>query len=174
MSASDATTTIYVSDTAKEIETKVNKYAFSGGKQEMAEQKEKGADLDVDVAYQVGHETLMQQQHKLILSCHSLTHSLTHFWHIGFLGLAPRHGICSASQLDALKPFWVFNFCVLGPHGICNASQLEPPPTVYAAELSGRFLETCLDQEIPRSGCSFSATTTPRFRSLQTSTGPGQ
>jgi tryptophanyl-tRNA synthetase len=70
MSASDATTTIYVSDTAKEIETKVNKYAFSGGKQEMAEQKEKGADLDVDVAYQVGHQTLKQQQHKLILSSH--------------------------------------------------------------------------------------------------------
>lgn len=30
----------------------VNKYAFSGGKVEQAEQREHGADLDVDVAYQ--------------------------------------------------------------------------------------------------------------------------
>jgi tryptophanyl-tRNA synthetase len=52
MSASDATTTIYVSDTPNEIKTKVNKYAFSGGQVSVEDQKAMGANLDVDVAYQ--------------------------------------------------------------------------------------------------------------------------
>mmetsp|Transcript_25468 Transcript_25468/g.60433 ORF Transcript_25468/g.60433 Transcript_25468/m.60433 type:complete len:412 (-) Transcript_25468:293-1528(-) len=52
MSASDASTTIYVTDTPDQIKTKVNKYAFSGGKVSVEDQKKEGADLDVDVAYQ--------------------------------------------------------------------------------------------------------------------------
>eukprot|EP00960_Hanusia_phi_P068803 766939-Hanusia_phi.AAC.3 len=72
MSASDASTTIYVSDTPEMIKTKVssqgsfffavlegdgrlsqvNKYAFSGGQVSVEDQKSVGANLDVDVAYQ--------------------------------------------------------------------------------------------------------------------------
>jgi len=52
MSASDASTTIYVSDTPEMIKSKVNKYAFSGGQVTTEDQKTQGANLEVDVSYQ--------------------------------------------------------------------------------------------------------------------------
>ena len=42
MSASDPTSAIFVTDTAKQIKTKINKHAFSGGKDTEAEHREKG------------------------------------------------------------------------------------------------------------------------------------
>jgi tryptophanyl-tRNA synthetase len=41
-----------MTDTPEEIETKINKYAFSGGRDTMKEHREKGGDLKVDVPYQ--------------------------------------------------------------------------------------------------------------------------
>jgi tryptophanyl-tRNA synthetase len=52
MSASDGTSSIFLTDTAKMIKTKINKYAFSGGKDTMEEHREKGGDTDVDISYQ--------------------------------------------------------------------------------------------------------------------------
>jgi len=52
MSASDASTAIMVTDTPAQIKSKVNKHAFSGGQATLEEQRAKGANLDVDVAYQ--------------------------------------------------------------------------------------------------------------------------
>ncbi len=52
MSASDASTAIMVTDTAAQIKNKVNKHAFSGGQATLEEQRAKGANLEVDVAYQ--------------------------------------------------------------------------------------------------------------------------
>lgn len=52
MSASDETSAIFLTDSSEQIDTKIKKYAFSGGRVTAAEQKEKGADLDVDVSYQ--------------------------------------------------------------------------------------------------------------------------
>ncbi|PHH84682.1 hypothetical protein CDD83_1551 [Cordyceps sp. RAO-2017] len=52
MSASDDTSAIFLSDTAKQIKTKVNKYAFSGGRETVEEHREKGGNADVDVSYQ--------------------------------------------------------------------------------------------------------------------------
>lgn len=52
MSASDDTSAIFMTDTANQIKKKINKYAFSGGKTTLAEQKEFGGDPDVDVSYQ--------------------------------------------------------------------------------------------------------------------------
>ncbi|KAL8424796.1 hypothetical protein Efla_001010 [Eimeria flavescens] len=52
MSGSMQTTSIYVSDTPQEIADKVNKYAFSGGKATVEEQRQQGADLSVDVPFQ--------------------------------------------------------------------------------------------------------------------------
>ncbi|NP_001148802.2 Tryptophan--tRNA ligase, cytoplasmic [Zea mays] len=49
MSASDANSAIYVTDSAKEIKTKVNKYAFSGGQDSIELHRKLGANLDVDV-----------------------------------------------------------------------------------------------------------------------------
>jgi tryptophanyl-tRNA synthetase len=52
MSASVDSSAIFMKDTPKQIKTKVNKYAFSGGKVSEAEHREQGGDTDVDVAYQ--------------------------------------------------------------------------------------------------------------------------
>lgn len=51
MSASDTTSAIFVNDTPADIKNKVNKYAFSGGRQTIQEHREKGADLEVDVSW---------------------------------------------------------------------------------------------------------------------------
>ncbi|KAI3424193.1 hypothetical protein D9Q98_009549 [Chlorella vulgaris] len=51
MSASDTTSAIFVNDTPKDIRSKVNKYAFSGGGFTVEEHREKGANLDVDVPW---------------------------------------------------------------------------------------------------------------------------
>lgn len=52
MSASDDTTAIFMTDTPKQIQKKINKYAFSGGKVSVEEHRKYGGNPDVDVAYQ--------------------------------------------------------------------------------------------------------------------------
>jgi len=52
MSASDTSSAIYLTDTPEEIHAKIHKHAFSGGRATAKEQRELGADLDVDVSYQ--------------------------------------------------------------------------------------------------------------------------
>uniref|UniRef100_A0A7S3G7I8 Tryptophan--tRNA ligase, cytoplasmic n=1 Tax=Palpitomonas bilix TaxID=652834 RepID=A0A7S3G7I8_9EUKA len=51
MSASSSSSAIYVTDTANQIKKKINKYAFSGGRVSAEEQREFGANVDVDVSY---------------------------------------------------------------------------------------------------------------------------
>lgn len=43
---------IYLTDTPKQVAKKINKYAFSGGKETVEEHREKGGDISIDVAYQ--------------------------------------------------------------------------------------------------------------------------
>ena len=45
------TSAIYVTDTPKQIKDKINKYAFSGGRETLEEHREKGGDLDVDIPW---------------------------------------------------------------------------------------------------------------------------
>ncbi|KAG7879554.1 hypothetical protein KL938_003607 [Ogataea parapolymorpha] len=52
MSASDENSAIFMTDTSKQIQKKVNKYAFSGGKVSVEEHRKYGGNPDVDVAYQ--------------------------------------------------------------------------------------------------------------------------
>ena len=52
MSASDENTSIYLTDTPKQIKNKINKYAFSGGGATVEEHKEKGGNCDVDISFQ--------------------------------------------------------------------------------------------------------------------------
>ncbi|KAH7117437.1 tryptophanyl-tRNA synthetase [Dactylonectria macrodidyma] len=52
MSASDDKSAIFLNDTPKKVETKIKKYAFSGGKESVEEHREKGGDPGVDVSYQ--------------------------------------------------------------------------------------------------------------------------
>ncbi|XP_019462109.1 PREDICTED: tryptophan--tRNA ligase, cytoplasmic [Lupinus angustifolius] len=49
MSASDPNSAIYVTDSAKEIKTKVNRYAFSGGQDSVEKHRQLGANLEVDI-----------------------------------------------------------------------------------------------------------------------------
>jgi len=52
MSASDENSAIFLTDSPEMIERKIKKYAFSGGQPTAKEQREHGANLDVDVSYQ--------------------------------------------------------------------------------------------------------------------------
>ncbi|XP_068436276.1 tryptophan--tRNA ligase, cytoplasmic [Clinocottus analis] len=51
MSASDANTSIFLTDTPKQIKNKVNKHAFSGGRDTVEEHRKYGGNPDVDVAF---------------------------------------------------------------------------------------------------------------------------
>ena len=51
-SGSVKSSSIYLTDTPKVVREKIFKFAFSGGQETVEEQREKGADLNVDVAYQ--------------------------------------------------------------------------------------------------------------------------
>lgn len=52
MSASDENSSIFLTDTPKQIKNKINKHAFSGGGQSIEEHRAKGGNCDVDIAYQ--------------------------------------------------------------------------------------------------------------------------
>jgi len=52
MSSSDPNSSIFLTDTPKQIKTKVNKHAFSGGKSSVEEHREHGGDISVDIPYQ--------------------------------------------------------------------------------------------------------------------------
>jgi tryptophanyl-tRNA synthetase len=52
MSASNDSSAIFLTDSPEMIDNKIKKYAFSGGRVTAKEQRELGADLDVDVSYQ--------------------------------------------------------------------------------------------------------------------------
>ena len=52
MSSSDANSFIALTDSAKEVETKIKKYAFSGGQNTIEEHRKKGGNPDVDVSFQ--------------------------------------------------------------------------------------------------------------------------
>ena len=51
MSSSVPNSAIILTDSAKLVKTKINKYALSGGGQTVEEHREKGANLEVDVAF---------------------------------------------------------------------------------------------------------------------------
>lgn len=50
MSSSDPTSTIFLTDTAKEIANKIKKHAFSGGQVDLETHRKLGADIDIDVS----------------------------------------------------------------------------------------------------------------------------
>ncbi|XP_070038537.1 tryptophan--tRNA ligase, cytoplasmic-like isoform X2 [Nicotiana tomentosiformis] len=51
MSASDPNSAIYVTDSAKEITNKINRYAFSGGQDSIELHRKYGANLEVDIPF---------------------------------------------------------------------------------------------------------------------------
>ncbi len=52
MSSSQAQTAIFTTDTPSEVELKIKKYAFSGGRPTIEEHRKKGGNPDIDVSYQ--------------------------------------------------------------------------------------------------------------------------
>tara|TARA_Y100000310_G_C20675029_1_gene812514 strand:+ start:1022 stop:2146 length:1125 start_codon:yes stop_codon:yes gene_type:complete len=52
MSSSESGTAILTTDNPKQVETKIKKYAFSGGKETLKEHRKKGGDPEIDVSYQ--------------------------------------------------------------------------------------------------------------------------
>lgn len=52
MSASAEHTSIFLTDTPKQIRTKINRYAFSGGRDTVEDHRELGGDCSVDISYQ--------------------------------------------------------------------------------------------------------------------------
>ena len=52
MSSSKETEAIYTSDSPEIIKKKINKYAFSGGKDTIEEHRKKGGNPDIDVSFQ--------------------------------------------------------------------------------------------------------------------------
>ncbi|KAI8455286.1 tryptophanyl-tRNA synthetase [Phakopsora pachyrhizi] len=52
MSSSIDSSAIFMSDTPKQVKTKINKYAFSGGKATVEEHRKEGGRCDIDVPYQ--------------------------------------------------------------------------------------------------------------------------
>lgn len=52
MSASNNNTAIFLTDTAKQIKSKINKHAFSGGQATVEEHRQLGGNCEVDISYQ--------------------------------------------------------------------------------------------------------------------------
>lgn len=52
MAASDTNSAIFLTDSPKDIKNKINKYAFSGGRETVEEHREKGGNCEVDVSFQ--------------------------------------------------------------------------------------------------------------------------
>lgn len=53
MSGSEANSAIFLTDTPKQIKTKINKHAFSGGRVTVEEHREFGGNTDIDVSFQL-------------------------------------------------------------------------------------------------------------------------
>jgi len=68
MSSSDPTSFIALTDDAKTVKNKINKYAFSGGRATLEEHRKKGGDPHVDVAYQ--YLTLFEEDDKKLSQIH--------------------------------------------------------------------------------------------------------
>ncbi|XP_002154182.1 tryptophan--tRNA ligase, cytoplasmic isoform X2 [Hydra vulgaris] len=52
MSSSDPNSSIFLTDSAKQIKDKINKHAFSGGRSTLEEHRLKGGDISVDIPFQ--------------------------------------------------------------------------------------------------------------------------
>jgi tryptophanyl-tRNA synthetase len=52
MSSSDPRSSVFLTDSPEDVEKKINRYAFSGGRDTLEEQRRLGADLEKDVPYQ--------------------------------------------------------------------------------------------------------------------------
>ncbi len=71
MSASDSeeTNLIYLSDTPEVVKKKINKYAFSGGKDTLEEHRKKGGNPDIDISFQY-LKTIFEDDDKSLQKIH--------------------------------------------------------------------------------------------------------
>lgn len=78
MSASDQNSAIYVTDTPKQIRTKINKHAFSGGRDTKEEQQKYGANIEVDVPY--AYLTFFLEDDAELKRIHDVQYSSNHIF----------------------------------------------------------------------------------------------
>ena len=64
-SSHEDTTAIYTTDSPETVKKKINKYAFSGGKDTLVEHKRHGGNPDIDVSYQYLRMLLEEDDKKL-------------------------------------------------------------------------------------------------------------
>ena len=69
MSASEPFTTIYTTDSEKQVENKIKKYAFSGGRDTIKEHRKKGGNPDIDVSYQ--YLTFLEEDDKKLMKIYN-------------------------------------------------------------------------------------------------------
>lgn len=72
MSASDTTSSIFMTDTAGQIKNKINKHGFSGGRETEEEHRQLGGDPDVDVAYQ--YLTFFEESDEVLKQLYDVRH----------------------------------------------------------------------------------------------------
>lgn len=65
MSSSDPNSFIALTDDAKTVKSKINKYAFSGGQETLEEHRKKGGNPDIDVSFQYLRMFLEEDDNKL-------------------------------------------------------------------------------------------------------------
>jgi tryptophanyl-tRNA synthetase len=65
MSSSKEETAIYTTDTPEMVKKKINKYAFSGGKDTLEEHRKHGGNPDVDISFQYLRMFLEEDDAKL-------------------------------------------------------------------------------------------------------------
>jgi tryptophanyl-tRNA synthetase len=68
MSSSDPNSAIFTTDSSKEVEEKIIKYAFSGGRDTIAEHRKLGGNPDIDIAYQ--YLTFFEEDDKKLKQIH--------------------------------------------------------------------------------------------------------
>ncbi|KAL5966632.1 Tryptophan--tRNA ligase cytoplasmic, partial [Taenia solium] len=106
MSASDPNSAIFLTDTPKQIRTKINKYAFSGGGATVEEHRAKGGNCDVDVSFQYLRFFLEDDRKLEQIRKVSLVSFSQNFYHRAALKDIASHGLFSLLPVAAL---WCFD-----------------------------------------------------------------
>jgi len=84
MSASDANSSIYMTDKPNQIKNKINRHGFSGGQETEEEHRRLGGNTEVDIAYQYltffleDDEELERLGRVRSFFCNVSLHTLTH------------------------------------------------------------------------------------------------
>ncbi|TQD81789.1 hypothetical protein C1H46_032650 [Malus baccata] len=120
MSASDPNSAIYVTDSAKEIKNKINRYAFSGGQDSVEKHRELGANLEVDIPFKylsffLDYDDKLEEIRKEYGSGRMLTDEVKQLLVEVLTEMVERHRRARAAVTDEM----VDAFMAFSPHKMC-------------------------------------------------------